>query len=202
MIRNGFVCLLALISLSIPSFAWAQDSRTYAPAHCSFSATFPTAPNTQTQCQNDDDPKSCFTLASFTHVFDLNATVRTEIICNPATAEMYERFTPELMEATVRSMTHDNVVQAYHLNTRETDLYRQTTLVAQGNAGLDETLYIAQLWIDGASIMSVEAELSGAQRADADKMFADILRYIGHKGELSGEVEAKIVGADTSSDSE
>lgn len=159
----------------------------YSPEHCDFYAGFPEEPLAVNHCENEDDAGTCFDLVTYTKVFGLSSTVKIQVICNPATDEMYDHFTEETMQATVRSMTSDKVIKEFNIDTREAEGYRQTGIVAQGRQGLHDTLYIAQLWISKNSIMSVQAELMGEQTPEADELFANILRNIGHVTEIKGE---------------
>ncbi len=187
MIKNFL--LASLCTLSICSSAFAQETKTkldtpeYSPDFCEFTATFPEEPYKTHKCEGDDK-STCYDLISFTKVFDLSATLSVEIICNPSTTAMYKEFTPEVMETTVRAMTKDSVLEAYEVRSRQDEQYRQAGLLGRGKKGLDETIYIAQLWIAQGSIMSVEAEISGDQIPEADKMFADILSSIGYTADI------------------
>lgn len=186
--------LASLCTLSICSSAFAQEAKTklespeYSPDFCEFTATFPEEPYKTHKCESDDK-STCYDLISFTKVFDLSATLSVEIICNPSTTAMYQEFTPEVMETTVRAMTKDSVLEAYEVKSRQDDQYRQAGLLGRGKKGLDETIYIAQLWIAQGSIMSVEAEISGEQIPEADKMFADILSSIGYTEDINKNKE-------------
>lgn len=159
----------------------------YSPEHCDFYAGFPEEPLAVNHCENEDDAGTCFDLVTYTKVFGLSSTVKIQVICNPATDEMYDHFTEETMQATVRSMTSDKVIKEFNIESREGEGYRQTGIVAQGRQGLHDTLYIAQLWVAKNSIMSVQAELMGEQTPEADELFANILRNIGHVTEIKGE---------------
>lgn len=167
------------------------DTPNYSPDYCQFTVTFPTEPFMTRKCEDPNNESTCFNLISYTQVFDLDTTVRFEIICNPATPEMYEQFTEEVMEDTVKAMTQGTVVETYNLSTQQQDGYRNTGLVGQARKGLDESLLITQLWVADQSIMSVEAEISGAQRDDADQLFADILNTIGSKEDLKAAQEER-----------
>lgn len=171
--------------------AWAENPLdypvvfTYEPEYCDFEAAFPEEPLVSEQCEKEDDPSTCYKLVSYTKVFDLASTVHINIICNPSTPDMYAYFQPEAMESTVKSMTEGTVLKTFNIKTTDhkEEGYRLTGLVGQGKQGLDDTLYIAQLWTSENSIMSVEAELSGIQNDDTDKLFAGLLSHIRHKKE-------------------
>jgi len=180
MIRFLFLALLAIPSIALAQEKQSQmDVKVYSPEYCQFSAIFPEEPFLSERCEDPKKNENCYDLVSYTKVFDMASTIRVEIICNPATAEMYQYFNPKVMETTVRAMTKGTVIEAYEVNSRQEENYRQTSLLGKGKKGLDDSIYIAQLWAGETSIMSVEAEMSGAQNADADKVFAEILSNIG-----------------------
>jgi hypothetical protein len=202
MIRAALLTLLLLIPVS----AMAQDaleksssapsepvlmqtphkleSKKYSPDYCEFTANFPEEPIVNNYCEKEDDPTTCYNLISYTKVLELASTINVEIICNPATPEMFAEFTPTVMEDTVNEMTKKNTVEIYDINTREEEGYRQTGLIGKGRKGLDDTIFLSQLWISEKSIMSVEAEMRGVQTDEADHLFADILKSIGYKKEI------------------
>ncbi len=160
------------------------ETQKYSPDYCEFTANFPEEPIVNNYCEKQDDPSTCYNLISYTKVLDMASTINIEIICNPATPEMYAEFTPEVMESTVTEMTKGKVIEQLNINTREAEGYRQTGLIGKGKKGLDDSIYLSQLWLSESSIMSVEAEMSGAQSNEADKLFASILQSIGYTKEI------------------
>ncbi len=164
------------------------DSTLYTPEYCQFMAQFPEEPYRTHKCEGEEE-ETCFDLVSYTKVFELSSTVSINIICNPATPEMYEYFTPEVMEKTVQAMTEGSVIEAFRTQSKQEEGYRHASLLGKGRKGLDESIYIAQLWVADKSIMSVEAELSGAEREDANQLFAEILRNIGYTPDMQASME-------------
>lgn len=166
------------------------DTPKYSPNYCQFTANFPEEPYITRKCDGETKD-TCFDLISYTKVFDLSTTINVEIICNPSTPEMYEEFTPQVMEDTVRAMTKDTVIEAYEIKGIQEKYYRQTGLLGRGRKGLNDSIYIAQLWIADHSIMSVEAELIGEQSSQSDQHFAQILRGIGYTQDIE---KTEIIG--------
>ena len=184
------IILLVLI-ISLPAYAQEKlDTKEYNPNYCQFTASFPTEPYITKKCEDPNKPETCFNLISFTEVFDLSTTVRVEIICNPGSQELFEKFTPKVMENTVRAMTKETVLETFEVKANEQEKYRQVGLVGKGRKGLHDSIFIAQLWIADQSVMSVEAEISGETREDADRLFADILRTIGFAEEINQQRKA------------
>jgi len=163
----------------------------YQPEYCDFTAAFPEEPLLSNSCEKEGEPETCYQLASYTKVFDMTTTLQVKIICNPANKEMFEYFKPEVMESTVRKMTEGSVIKTYNVNSTQKDGYRLTGLVGQGRKGLDDTLFIAQLWLSEKSIMSVEAEISGHKNPEADALFAGILNHVGYTKEINPQETEK-----------
>ena len=188
------LALAALFFLSTPALAQEKmeklDSPEYHPDYCQFTANFPEEPFKTHRCESEDK-NSCYDLISYTKVFDLSTTIRIEIICNPSKPEIYDYYTEDAMKATVKAMTKDTAVETYEISSRQADGYRQAGMLGKGQKGLDETIYIAQLWVADKSVMSVEAELSGAQTEESDRTFAEILRNIGFAKEINAPAEAQ-----------
>lgn len=183
MMRFTHLFFLSLI-FATPALAQEKISTPeYSPNHCQFTAKFPVEPFITHKCDGESK-ETCYDLISYTKVFGLSTTITVEIICNPSTPEMYAEFTPEVMETTVRAMTKDTVIEAYEIKARQEKEYRQSGLLGRGRKGLNDTIYIAQLWIADHSIMSVEAELIGEQSTESDLHFAEILRGIGYTKDL------------------
>ena len=187
-----FLTLLTLLFILDASKVYAQrddieaeptkklETMQYSPEYCRFSASFPEEPYITKRCEKEDDEASCYNLISYTKVFDVASTVNVEIICNPATPEMYEHFNEKTMDATIREMTKDSTVQIFKVNTAQKDGYRIANLIGKGNKGTEETIYISQLWVAEDSIMSIEAQMRGAPNIEADQLFAEILNGIGY----------------------
>ena len=159
----------------------------YQPEYCDFTAAFPEEPIVSQQCEKEGDESTCYELVSYTKVFEMSSTVSVNIVCNPVTPEMYEYFSTEVMENTVREMTKESVVETFNVSSSEKENYRLTGLVGQGKKGLHDTLFIAQLWLSENSIMSVEAEISGQKHSAADELFAGILNHVGYAKEVIKE---------------
>ena len=158
--------------------ALAEDtSVTYAPDNCQFSMTFPGEPYITRRC-DDENKSKCYDQVSYTQVFDMAATVNFRVICNPIGRDVYENYSAEVMEATLRAMTNKSTIKTYDTSFREDNGYKQAGLVGEGRVGQMGTIFIAQLWIADGSALSVEAELLGDAHDKADTMFSDVLKSI------------------------
>ncbi len=189
----GMTCFLILLCIH-PAFAQEKlKTPKYEPDYCQFSAKFPNEPYITKRCDGDDK-STCYDLISYTKVFDdVQTSVRVEIICNPSTPAMYKEFDEKVMKSTVHAMTKGSVIEAYEVNSRQEENYRQAGLLGKGKKGLEDTIYIAQLWIADKSIMSVEAELIGKQSEESDKVFADILRNIGFTKDINKDEKQEVI---------
>lgn len=161
-----------------------QNGYTYAPDYCDFTATFPEEPTISSVCE-EKDPTACYKLASYTKVFDLASTVQIDVICNPSTEAIYESLNKDRMLETVRAMTKDVVLKTHDVNARDAEGYRQAGLVGLSKMGMDESIFMAQLWSAKGSLLSVKAQLIGEQMDESDLLFASILKTIGYKKELA-----------------
>lgn len=165
-----------------PEEAPVEDKRvTYSPDHCEFSVTFPDAPYTSRRCE-DSEKTRCYDQVSYTQVYELSSTVNFRIICNPVDESLYDEYSAKVMEATLRAMTKQSVVDEFNSDFREEDGYKQAGLVGEGKVGRTSTIYIAQLWIGKHSALSVEAELIGEAHETADTLYSNILKSIHYSG--------------------
>lgn len=161
--------------------ALAEEPVTYAPEFCEFSITFPEDPYKTRKCDDEAAEKRCYQQISYTRVFDMASTVNVTAICNPVGEDIRKEYSGDVMKATLRAMTRDNVVEAFDLSFREEEGYKQAGLVGEGKMGQTPTLYIAQLWIGEKSAFSLEAELIGAENEVADGLFSEILKSVKYK---------------------
>ncbi|MEM7650759.1 MAG: hypothetical protein AAF204_01595 [Pseudomonadota bacterium] len=160
-----------------------DPSVTYSPDFCEFEITFPDEPYSVRRCEDPQTKERCYDLVSYTQVYEMSATVNFRVICNPVDESVYEDYSAQVMEATLKAMTKDSVVDDHQSAFREEDGYKQAGLVGEGKVGAMSTIYIAQLWIGKQSAFSVQAELIGEAHDTADQLFSDILKSVGYTGE-------------------
>ena len=155
---------------------------TYSPDFCEFEITFPDEPYSIRRCEDPQTKERCFDLVSYTQVYELSSTVNFRVICNPVDESVYEDYSTEVMDATLKAMTKDSIVEGHKSSVREEEHFKQAGLVGEGKVGKMSTIYIAQLWIGKQSAFTVEAELIGQAHDAADKLFSDILKTVKHSG--------------------
>lgn len=168
---------MTVILLVAPALAGEIAPSTYSPPHCEFSVKFPSAPYTSRRCDGDNKDK-CYDLISYTQVFDFESTVNFRVTCNPIDESIYEYYSAEVMEATLRAMTNRSVVKTFDTSFRTEEGFKQAGLVGEGKSGTMPTIYIAQLWIGRGSAFSVEAEMIGESHEKADILLSEILKSV------------------------
>lgn len=197
--------LLAIVTITAtPSRA---DEYIYSPEICEFQVALPGEPQNAKRCK-PDNPEDCSNITSFTHVFGLDATVDIRLTCNKAETDMYERYSGDVMRATLEGMVGKNKLGDYESHYNETDEAKQAVLIGSGDVGNNNKIYMAQLWIGKESVFTIEGELIGGPHEEADDMFADILRSVQLKTPDSAadddteEAEAEAEADDSDSDEE
>ncbi len=171
-----FICALLIATPGL-----AEDTHfTYTPDTCEFSVTFPEEPVIKNTCEPDGP---CYDEVIFNQVFELSSTVKTRIICNTISDDVYDTYSGDVMKATLKAMTDPAIIQTSETSFRENENYKQAGLVGEGMVGRTPTLYIGQLWIGKTSALSVEAQLIGAEYEPADSLFSEILQSVTFKND-------------------
>ncbi|MBU0859069.1 MAG: hypothetical protein KJ667_03950, partial [Alphaproteobacteria bacterium] len=120
-------------------------------------------------------------IITFTKVIDLEATYNFNVTCNPSSEENYERYSGEVMKATLDAMVGKDNLTDYKTDYAERDGTKQAIIVGTGKINDRESIYSAQLWIGKSSTFTVEGEMLGFAGDEADKTFADIIASAGPK---------------------
>ena len=149
----------------------------YAPDYCEFKVAFPEEPYKTRRCDSETQTK-CVDQISFTQFFDMASTVNFRVMCSPLSEGVVKEYDEEVMKATLRALTKQNVDMEHNIGYREGDNYKQAALVGEGTSGRTPMIYIAQMWLGEHSSFTVEAELIGNAHDEADVLFRDILRSI------------------------
>ncbi len=174
---NFWIALLMLAMTMAMNTAHAEPS-TYAPDYCEFKITFPEEPYIEEKCDGGYNKDECYKRTSFTKVYDLDATLKVTVICNPIGAELKDSFNQGVMVATLEEMTKERVTEKFESTFREEETFKIAGLVGEGKMGMTPTIYIAQLWIGQKSAFSLEAELTGESHKEADALFSEILKSV------------------------
>lgn len=151
----------------------------YGPEDCDFSINFPAEPEIMQRCE-DNDPGKCHILTTYTHVFELQATVTFTTSCNPADKNAYDHYSGDVMRATLARIAKDRL-EKFETSYMHYDVAKQAAVLGTIKTGDSDGIYISQLWIGRNSIFTVEAQMLGPDRDDSTKMYMDVLRTIRHK---------------------
>jgi hypothetical protein len=176
--------LLAMTAMPTDAFAQEKEKVTvenpgrFAPDFCDFEITFPERPLTAQKCVPG---AGCYTVNSYTMVYDLQTTVDISVTCNPSTKAAYDQYTEGVMRAALAGMVESRNITGHDLNVEEKDGVKSAALTGVGTTGAQEKIYSAQLWIGPNSVFTVQAELIGDAHEKADAQFRDILASIKSK---------------------
>ncbi len=150
---------------------------------CDFTAVFPEPPYTSKRC-NEPAPgdltrsRDCYDVVSYTQVYDMTTTVNISLSCNKSSKTAYEQYSEAVMRTTLEGMAYRNDLDDAKVGYKQYDGINMASLSGTGTTGRQSQIYVAQLWVSENSVLSVEAQLIGEARPDADKTFSEILRSI------------------------
>ncbi len=184
-----FLAVVIALLLLPSSFVWAEPVL-YQPKFCEFGVSFPSEPYNTERCDPHDVNK-CVQQKSYTEVFEFGATVNFRVSCAPSGSAAFQSYTERVTKMVLKSMTKRSVVESYNTTYRAEEDYKQAGLVGEGKSGKLGMLYLAQIWVGQHSIMTVEAELIGAENEYADTMFRDVLRSVGYAPQEEEKAEAE-----------
>lgn len=176
--RRSLLTALACLSIASPLTAEPYHFNT---EECEFIAEFPNEPITSHPCDGGINKDQCYDLLNYTQVFGLDATVNVSVTCGSIKKDVIKDYTEELMTRTLEIMTQDKISKMFNTTFKAEEKYKIAGLVGEGQMGMTSTIFLAQLWIGEKSAFSLEAELTGEQHEEADKLFKDILSSIQYK---------------------
>ncbi len=203
-----YTIIFAFVLLSALSFfnaAQADEGYYYSPPHCGFQVTFPDKPYKNTKCEGQHQ-EVCYEQASYTQFFEGGQTLNLKVICSKSDEITYKEYNPTVMRMTLRAMSDQNIIKTYEVNAKEYKFYKHASMIGEGLRGKDDTLYIAQLWLDDHSTFSIEAELTGDASETGDKLLSDVLHSVSIREDTednakSDEVTDKAKNQDADADS-
>ena len=172
-------------SKATPSDTAAQDTQErnvviYQPENCEFAIALPEEPYTTRRC-HPNMPEKCDLMTSFTQVFGLSTTLNFYISCKPVSTDVAEQFTQDVMQTTLiaRAGTRLDASESAYQEVQGGKA-RVAILMGSGKNTYNgqEELYVSQIWVGQHSIMTIESEINGQSREDADKMLSSILRSV------------------------
>ncbi len=151
----------------------------YGPPDCDFRVNLPGTPETLQRCDKDN-PDRCNALTTYTHVFELQSTVTFTISCNPTDKTAYDHYSGDVMRAALARIAKDKL-EKFETAFQRYDVAKEAALLGTIKSGGSDGIYVAQLWIGHNSIFTIEGQMLGADREDANKMFVDVLRTMRYK---------------------
>ncbi len=161
----------------------------FAPDFCDFEMTFPEAPLTSERCLPSGQ---CYTLQTYTMVYDLHTTVDISVNCTPSTTESFGQYSKGVMKAALAGMIEERNLDTYDINYSEDEKTKSASLTGTGKTGAQDKIYTAQMWIGQNSVFTVQAELIGGAHDVADKSFGDILKSLKTKEGKQVVIEKKV----------
>lgn len=154
---------------------------------CDFTVEFPEAPYTSKRCSEPDPTnltraRDCYEVVTYTQIYDMTTTVNVSLSCNKSSQTAYEQYSESVMRATLQGMANQNALDDASINFKQVEGMNMAGLSGTGRTGRQDQIYIAQLWVSEHSVMTIEGQIIGDARHDADKTFSDILRSISFNG--------------------
>jgi hypothetical protein len=178
--RLGLFAFLMCLASS-PAFAAPY---TYAPEHCEFKITFPEKPYIEQKCTSGEK-KQCTEVVTYTKVVTADSSVNVRVTCNQKDPDELARYTPAIMEETIKQMVNDANLETDNTEMMDKNGYKSAAAISIGTRGDREIVYTGQIWIGKTSLFTLEADMTGPQNAEADKLFTDILKDMRPKKELA-----------------
>lgn len=168
----------------------------YQPEGCDFMVELPSEPVDTQRC-HPQIPDRCEIMQSYTKVYELDATINFYLSCRPVSENILREYNRDMMSATLMAQPGIAELETYNTSYKEHDTYVVGGIMGAGPTpnGQNVQIYSASLWVGENSVMTVRAQLIGAEHEEADKQFATILRSISHVGD-----EISTDGADADSD--
>lgn len=163
-----------LIPLLLASSPALSAPFTYGPESCEFQITFPEKPFIETKCSADG--KDCAEIVTYTKAIGSSASTNFRISCNPATKGELEKYTPEILEKTLKQMSKSAGLEPYDTRSSDDNGYKKASSLSLSERDGKAIIYNGQIWVGKTSIFTLEAEMLGEKNDEIQQIFADILR--------------------------
>lgn len=158
-----------------PKEAVKENPGRFAPDFCDFELTFPEAPMQTQRCVPSGE---CYTVYSYTMVYDLQTTIDISVNCTPSTPANFKRYTQVVMKAALAGMIEERNLDTHDISFKEDAKTKSAALTGTGKTGTQDKIYTGQLWVGQNSVLTVQAELIGGAHDVADASFGDILQSL------------------------
>ncbi|OFW87347.1 MAG: hypothetical protein A3B66_08255 [Alphaproteobacteria bacterium RIFCSPHIGHO2_02_FULL_46_13] len=167
-----FCSAIALASgLASPAFAAPY---TYGPENCEFQVTFPEKPFIEKKCgQTAND---CTEVATYTKAVGADSSTNFRVSCNPLAASEIQKYTPAIIEETLKQLVKSNNLTPYNSQSSDADGYKSASSIALSERDGKPLIYNGQIWIGKKSMFTVEAEMVGSTNSEVEKTFVGIMK--------------------------
>jgi hypothetical protein len=163
--------ILPLLLLSSPALA---EPFTFGPDDCEFQTTFPEKPFIEKKCsQNSAD---CTVVTTFTKAVGTSASTNFRVTCNPLDANEAGKYTPKIIEETLKKLVQSNNLIIYDIQSSKNDTYKSASAISVSQRDEKALVYNAQIWVGKKSIFTIEGEMIGDGNEVIQETFANILR--------------------------
>jgi hypothetical protein len=166
-----FLLFYSTALLATPVLA---DPFTYGPDSCEFQITFPEKPYIETKCAAGGT--SCTEVATYTKVVGAGSSTNFRVTCNPITPDEVSKYTPTILEETLKQMMKIASLTPYDIKSGADDGYKNATALSLSEKDGKAFIYSGQIWTGQTSMFTIEAEMIGEQNDDIQKTFATILK--------------------------
>jgi len=161
----------SILALSSPAMA---APFTYAPKDCEFQITFPEKPFIETKCAANG--KECSEIVTYTKAIGAESSTNFRVSCNPISANDITKYTPSILEETLKQMVKSNGLEPYDTQSGEKDGYKNASTLSLSQRDTKPLIYNGQIWAGEKSLFTLEAEMVGSQNNEIEKIFAEILK--------------------------
>ncbi len=167
---KNILLFCSAIALATPAFAAPY---TYGPDDCEFQVTFPEKPFIEKKC--GQNANSCSEVASFTKAVGTESSTNFRVSCNPLPASEVQKYTPAIIEETLKQLVKSNNLTPYNSQSSDKDGYKSASSIALSERGGKPLIYNGQIWIGKKSMFTIEAEMVGSKNDDIEKTFVSIM---------------------------
>jgi hypothetical protein len=179
--------ILPLLLLASPVSA---EPFTYGPEDCEFQITFPEKPFIEKKCgQNVTD---CAVVATYTKAVGSSSSTNFRVSCSPLNPTEAEKYTPPVIEETLKQLVKSNNLITYDLQSSKNDGYKSASAISLSQRDDKPLIYNAQIWVGKSSIFTIEGEMAGDNNDIVQETFATILRNTYAKDRQPAIQEKKI----------
>ena len=166
--------LIFCSALALASPAVFAEPYTYAPDNCEFQVTFPEKPFIEKKCgQTAND---CAEVATFTKAIGSESSTNFRVSCNPIAADEIKKYTPDIIEETLKQLVKSNNLTPYNSQSSDADGYKSASSIALSERNGKPLIYNGQIWIGKKSMFTVEAEMAGDSNSEVEKVFVGIMK--------------------------